>query len=303
MTKPLRVNCDQFLNLNGLNYHYLDQGSGDPVVMVHGNPSWSFYYRHLVEALSPSYRCIVPDHIGCGFSARPDDSQYTFTLRQRIDDLEALLEHLGLQQNITLVMHDWGGAIAMGYATRYPERIKRLVILNTAAFHLPEVKKNIPLALRFARNTRPGAWLIEHLNAFSVGASWVGCTQHPMSSALRAAYQLPYQAKGRSLATLRFVQDIPLKPSDPAYATLSEIQARLPELAQLPTLICWGMKDFVFDKDFLAVWQQLFPEAEVYRFLSAGHYILEDMHEDVVPLVAQFLNKHPLHAGSAAGKS
>ncbi len=132
----IALKMDQFYQLpSGLRYHYIDEGQGPPVVMVHGNPSWSIYYRNLVEALRSTHRCIVPDHIGCGFSDKPDDSNYAYTLSQRIEDLESLLESLNLTEPITLVVHDWGGAIGMGYATRHPEKIARLVILNTAAFH------------------------------------------------------------------------------------------------------------------------------------------------------------------------
>src|SRR6266567_2418147 len=143
------------LNLDGLSYHYLDEGAGDPVVMVHGNPSWSFYYRNLVLALRGNYRCIVPDHIGCGFSDKPGDDRYDYTLSRRIDDLERLIDHLGLVGKITLVLHDWGGMIGMGYATRHPERIGRLVLLNTAAFQMPKEKK-FPLGLKICRDTALG---------------------------------------------------------------------------------------------------------------------------------------------------
>ena len=83
-----------YLDLDGLRYHYLDEGAGEPVVMVHGNPSWSFYYRNLVLALRERYRCIVPDHIGCGFSDKPGDDRYDYTLARRVDDLERLIDHL-----------------------------------------------------------------------------------------------------------------------------------------------------------------------------------------------------------------
>src|SRR5262245_32773123 len=118
-----RVHPGRDLDLNGLRYHYLDEGQGEPVVMVHGNPSWSYYYRNLVEKLSGSYRTVVPDHIGCGLSDKPDDSKYTYTFSQRVDDLETLLNHLGIDRNITLVVHDWGGMIGLTYAARHPERI------------------------------------------------------------------------------------------------------------------------------------------------------------------------------------
>src|SRR5512137_1488563 len=117
------------LDLDGLRFHYLEEGEGLPVVMIHGNPSWSFYYRNLVLALRDRYRCIVPDHVGCGLSAKPGDDRYDYTLPRRVDDLERLIDHLGLMEKITLVLHDWGGMIGMAYALRHPGRIGRLVLL------------------------------------------------------------------------------------------------------------------------------------------------------------------------------
>ena len=142
---------------DGLKLHYIDEGSGEPIVMVHGNPTWSFYYRHLIDSLRDSYRVIVPDHIGCGLSDKPDDSRYRYTLSSRVDDLERLLDHLGLDRDLTLIMHDWGGMIGMAYAARHPERIARLVVSNTAAFHKP-ASKPMPRALTICRDS--SAWSI-----------------------------------------------------------------------------------------------------------------------------------------------
>lgn len=291
MSEPISLYHGHYLNRNGLKYHYLDQGQGDPVVMVHGNPTWSVYYRNLVKALSPNFRCIVPDHIGCGFSDKPDDSRYNYTLGSRIDDLEALLNHLDVKKNVTLVVHDWGGLIGMGWALRHMDAVKRLVIFNTAAFHLPSSKRQIPWQLALGRQTRLGAWLIENLNAFSVAASWVGCTEHPMSAKLRKLYQSPYNSKANRIATLRFVQDIPLHPEDPAFDLVSEVEDNLERFRHLPTLICWGLKDFVFDGDFLKVFEDKLPQAEVHRFEQAGHYVLEDVASEIVPLVQAFMGQ------------
>ncbi|MGL1956158.1 MAG: alpha/beta fold hydrolase [Colwellia sp.] len=277
-----------FIDRNGHQYHYVNEGQGEPVVMVHGNPSWSFYYRNLVSALSANHQCIVPDHIGCGFSDKPDDQQYDYTLVKRIDDLEALLEHLAIRENITLVVHDWGGMIGLGYAQRYPERIKRLVILNTAAFHLPKTKK-FPLALWLGRNTLLGAFLVRGFNAFSSVASYIGVKRKSMPSAIRQAYVAPFNSWKNRISTLRFIQDIPLKPQDRNYQLVTEIAENLANFTALPTLICWGLKDFVFDKHFLRVWQTHLPQAQVHEFADCGHYILEDASDEVVPLISQFL--------------
>jgi haloalkane dehalogenase len=277
------------LDLDGISYHYLDEGKGDAVVMVHGNPSWSFYYRNLVLALRDRYRCIVPDHVGCGLSDKPGDKRYDYTLSRRVDDLEKLIDHLGLTGKITLVLHDWGGMIGMAYAARHPERIGRLVLLNTAAFHLPKEKK-FPLGLRICRDTPLGTLLVRGYNAFSVGASIVGCKKHPMSSELQGAYRFPYDSWGNRIATLRFVQDIPLAPGDRNFALVSEVAASLEKFRELPVSIFWGELDFVFDPTFLEEWVQRFPKAEVHRYPDAGHYILEDMKDEVVPLIGKFLD-------------
>ncbi|WP_435237643.1 alpha/beta fold hydrolase [Psychromonas sp. PT13] len=280
-----------YLSLRGQQYHYVNEGKGEPVVMVHGNPSWSFYYRNLIQALSKNYQCIVPDHIGCGLSDKPDDKDYEYTLENRINDLEALLDSLAITENITLVVHDWGGMIGMGYAARHPERIKRLVILNTSAFHLPE-SKPFPLALSICRNTLLGTCLVRGFNAFSSVASYIGVKRKPMPKAIRKAYVAPFDSWKNRISTLRFIQDIPLKPSDKNYQLVSNIENSLTSFQQVPTIICWGLKDFVFDKHFLTTWKEKMPHAQVNEFADCGHYILEDASEQVIPLIESFMAEH-----------
>jgi haloalkane dehalogenase len=271
-----------------LRMHYLDEG-GDapPVLMVHGNPSWSFYYRNLVQALSGTHRCIVPDHIGMGLSDKPDDSDYSYTLAQRIDDLGALIESLNLSQPITLVVHDWGGMIGLGWAVRHPQRIARIVILNTAAFPLPR-DKAFPGALRFTRSAL-GAFLVRGFNAFSWGATVVGCKRNSMPPEIARAYQAPYDNWHNRIATLRFVQDIPLDSGDSGYALVEDVASKLHQFQNTPALIAWGAKDFVFDDSFLREWYNYLPQAKVYRVPDAGHYVLEDAADEVIPLIVDFI--------------
>ncbi len=280
----------RYLDLGGYRMHYLDEGSGPPVVCVHGNPTWSFYYRDLVRGLSDEHRVVVPDHVGCGLSDAPSDKAYDYTLARRIDDLESLLDHLGLDL-VDLVVHDWGGAIGMGWAARHSERVRRLVILNTAAFHLPSDKK-MPWQLSLVRDTGVGAVMVRGLNAFARGATHLACTRRSLSKAVRDAYCAPYDSWQRRIATLRFVQDIPLEPTDPAYDTISRTTAALPLFEDRPILICWGLRDFVFDHHFLAQWRTIYPSAEVHEYPDCGHYILEDAGEEIVPLIKHFL-AHP----------
>jgi len=287
--------ASHYHNVRGLALHYLDEGPQDaaPLIMLHGNPSWSFYYRRLVLALRDRHRCIVPDHIGMGLSDKPGAGEYPFTLDRRVDDLAALLDALHISENLTLILHDWGGMIGMAYATRFPARIKRLVVLNTAAFHLPEGKA-LPWQLRLSRIPLVNALLNQGLNAFARGAANYGVTRRAMSAEIARAYLAPYDCWRSRLAVKKFVEDIPLKKSDAAYNTVNEVARKLEQFSALPVLLCWGLRDFVFDQHFLQEWQRRFPNAELRRFEDAGHYILEDAFEEVLPLIDDFLSAHPL---------
>jgi haloalkane dehalogenase len=280
----------------GIQMSYLDEGprTGEVVLMLHGNPSWSFYWRKLVSGLSDRYRCIVPDHVGMGLSDKPDDAAYRYTLESRVEDLGTLLEHLSISGKVTLAVHDWGGMIGFGWALGHSSRIARLVVLNTSAFPLP-ADKPMPWQLKLGRNLRLGAWAIRGFNAFSGIASYVGVAQR-MPSAVRAAYVAPYDSWAHRIATLRFVQDIPLGPDDPAWALVEESGRRLAEYADRPALLVWGLRDFVFDAHFLRGFEQRLPQAQSLIFDDAGHYVLEDKAAVIVPRVRAFLDAHPVSA-------
>jgi pimeloyl-ACP methyl ester carboxylesterase len=280
--------ASHFLESGKLRYHYLDEGAGDPVVMLHGNPTWSFYYRNLVLALRDKFRCIVPDHIGCGLSDKPASYQYDFSLKNRIDDLTRLLDQLEVRRNVTLVLHDWGGMIGMAWAVRHPQRVAKIVVLNTAAFHLPKSKR-LPCALWLGRNTWFGEYAILRRNAFCKQAVRIGTKRRPLPRPVREALLAPYDTPTHRLAVLKFVQTIPLRPGDPGYDIIDEVERGLPQFVDRPMLICWGMKDFVFDRHFLAGWQRRFPRAEVLQFPDCGHYILEDATDEIVAAVKRFL--------------
>lgn len=277
----------RFFDRNGLRMHHVDEGQGDPLVFVHGNPTWSYYFRGLIQGLRGDFRCIALDHIGCGLSDKPDDSRYRYTLQSRVDDLDALIGHLNLGDRITLLVHDWGGMIGLAWAVRHAERVKRLVILNTSAFLLPPGKK-LPWQLWLVRNTPLGAILVRGLNLFSRGLVST-CAAKPLPAEVKRAYLAPYDSWKNRIAVLRFVQDIPLKPGDESYPLCQATEHGLARLRGIPMLICWGEKDFVFDLDFLRGWQERFPEATVHRFPGAGHLVLEDAGSEVLAEVRRFL--------------
>jgi len=283
----------RYADVNGFSMHYVDEGRGEPVVMLHGNPTWSFYFRELIQGLSGSYRAVAPDHIGCGLSDKPRSCAYAYRLQNRVDDLETLLAHLGLTRDITLVLHDWGGMIGAAYALRDVRRIARLIVLNTAAFLKPGGKP-LPLALRLIRRMPLFAVpAVLGLNLFARGAARTASARG-LSPVVRKGLLAPYNSWDNRQATLKFVQDIPLTPQDPSFAIARQVHDGLHRLADKPMLICWGEKDFVFDTDYLAEWRRRFPAAEVHRFPEAGHYVLEDVPEPVTARVLDFLNRHPL---------
>jgi len=288
---PFRSN---WLELDGHRMHYLDEGPLDPasggapiVLMLHGNPTWSFYYRNLVLALRDRYRCIVPDHIGCGLSDKPDDSQYAYTLAQRIADLNALMQNIKPDKPVHMIVHDWGGMIGFGWAITHPEQIASMVIANTAAFPLPAEKK-LPAALWLVRNTALGTILVRGLNAFSGLAARVAFKK-PVSAEIRRAYTGPYDSWANRIATLRFVQDIPLTQDDPGYGIVQNTEECLPMFADKPCLLAWGEKDFVFDLHFLNKWKLIFPHAKVLSYPDCGHYVFEDAGQPLTRAISDFL--------------
>ena len=282
-----------YLDINGLKYHYLDEGHGDPIVMVHGNPTWSFYFRELIKALSSHCRTIVPDHIGCGLSAKPNANAYGFGLKNRVDDLEHLLDQLGVRKDITLILHDWGGMIGMAYAVRHPERVRRLVVLNTYAF-LPPADYRVPWVAYFIRQAGPLASLaVLGLNLFTVAALHLNSRQR-LAPEVKKRLMAPYNCWNHRIAVLRFVQDIPLSRKDPSYQLAKNVDDNLALFSDTPILVCWGEHDFVFNHQFLKEWQRRFPQARVHRFADAGHYVLEDVPQKIISLVREFLQNHPL---------
>ncbi len=266
--------------INGHSLSYLDEGEGPVLVMLHGNPSWSYLYRNLVLRLRDRFRVIVPDHMGCGLSDKPQD--YPYTLRTHIDNLTTLLERLGVE-HCSLVVHDWGGAIGMGWVVDHLEQVEKICVLNTAAFLSPR----IPLRINICRIPMLGKLIIQGFNGFAWPATFMAVTKS-MAKEVAAGFLYPYDSWANRIATHRFVQDIPLRKSHPSWPDLAGIDKNLTKLQDRPMLICWGGKDFCFNDHFYHQWQQRFPEAQCHYFPEAGHYILEDAFDEVAPLVEDF---------------
>ncbi|AQZ63714.1 Haloalkane dehalogenase-like protein [[Actinomadura] parvosata subsp. kistnae] len=287
---------------DGLRRHYLDEGdpAGAPVLMLHGNPSWSYLWRRLILALRGEHRCVAPDHLGMGLSDKPAQDRYPFTLASRVDDLDALTDHLiaeraAPERGWTLVVHDWGGPIGLAWAARHPGRVARLVVLNSAAFpnpHGPRVRPALRLPFWLLRETRLGERLFLRHHAFARLATLPPFgVRGRLPGEVRAAFLAPDDGHGHRVAVRRFVQDIPLGPADPSWPLLLRAEEGLGAFANRPVLIGWGLRDPVFDPVMLREWRHRLPRAQVHVYPRAGHYVLEDAHDRLVPAITAFLGR------------
>jgi haloalkane dehalogenase len=269
--------------------HYLDEGdpAQPPCLLLHGNPTWSFAWRHLIPALAAHHRVVVPDHVGMGLSDKPED--YPYTLARHVANVERLVLALDLRR-ITLVLHDWGGAIGMGFARRHPDRVARLVLMNTAAFPSPR----IPRRIAFCRQRRVGPFAVRRLNGFARAATWMATGRRRLSADARRGYLWPYRSYADRVAILRFVQDIPMSPRHPSWGELVATAAALPDFRDRPACLVWGERDWCFTPAFRREWEALLPDAESHPLPHAGHYLFEDQPSAIEAHVTAFLAAHPV---------
>lgn len=264
--------------------HYVDEApaetSGGPVLCVHGNPTWSFYWREVVKDLRDKHRVVAPDHLGCGLSDKPEAGPYR--LADHVARLEALVLSLDLR-DITLFVHDWGGAIGMGVAARHPERFTRFGVFNTAAF--PSTR--MPARIAACRIPGLGPLGVRGFNGFA-GAAVYMATERGLPADVKAGLLAPYDSWANRVAVQRFVEDIPMGPHHPSWETLLQVEAGLAQFAERPVLIGWGEKDWCFTRHFRLDWERRFPGALVHRFDKAGHYVLEDAKEELIPIIRAF---------------
>jgi pimeloyl-ACP methyl ester carboxylesterase len=279
-----------YAKINGFAMHYVDAGSGEPILMLHGDPTWSYLYRNFVPALLRNYRCIVPDHMGMGKSeVAPDATRYH--LRQHIDNLEALVLDLDLR-GITLVLHDWGGPVGLGMAVRQPERIARLVLMNTWAF-APWPGGPLPRMLEIIRSDRGEAFVLKR-NGYLEPAI-IGTTFHPerLTQTVMDAYRAPFPTPASRIAMLRWSRDIPVQETDASFGEMRRIEENLSRFAATPTLLIWGMRDPVLPPSVLHHWQRVLPHADTVAIDDASHFLQEDAPEEIVAAIGRFIAAHP----------
>jgi len=278
-----------FTTINGFRMHYVDDGEGEPIVCLHGEPTWGYLYRKFILPLSKTNRVVVPDHMGFGKSDAPQDKPYT--LAQHIDNITKLLLKLDLR-DITLVGQDWGGPIMFGFAVNHTERVKRLVIMNTAVGVFPEGSRTWVSNLKergtydsFFENLRETLPIL--LKRGGVGKDT------EVTDIMIRAYTAPFPDKASCIGAKAFPLDIPVGRNHPSAAVMHGIREKLDLLRDKPKVIIWGLQDPVFPRMFIDAWLKIYPGTEVHELPEASHFLQEDAPEKIVKIIQKFLRKNP----------
>ncbi len=282
---PLYPFKSHFIDVHGYRYHYIEEGSGKhTIVMIHGSPAWSFMFRYLIAELSKTYRVIAVDHLGCGLSDKPQN--YNYRLEDHIDNLETLLLAKNLE-NITLLMHEWGAAIGMGFAIRHSRRIEGLAIMNSFAFSQRRFSpwRVMPFRIPFfddklIREMNLLLWLVLHFGPAK-----------PLPPLVRQGYLAPYGSYEERIGILEFVRDIPLDPENASFEVLLEVEHGLWRFRDHPVTILWGLRDKIYNRDYLRRWRENYPAASLLELPDAGHYLQEDEPDAVLAHLREFMKK------------
>ncbi len=273
-----------FMEINGFNMHYIDEGKGEPILCHHGMPTWSYLYRNFIMELKKDYRVIAPDAMGFGKSDVPQDKPYL--LKQHVDNLTKLILKLDLTE-LTLIFQDWGGPLSLGFAVDYPERIKRLVIMNTSIGVMKEGSKSWYYRMeklgkyeKYIKNTGG----IIRMGIYNKGK---------VTPTLLNAYNAPFPRDEYYIGSLAWPKDIPVGNSHPSAKPMIHIRKNLHKLLDKPKILIWGMKDPIFPTWTIDWWNKIYPGIETYKIENASHFLQEDAPELIISLIKDFLNKYP----------
>lgn len=260
--------------------HYVDEGEGGPVVMLHGNPTWSFVYRNLIRSLSPAYRCIAPDLFGFGLSDKPPC--WSYRPNDHAQNITHLIKHLNLD-NICLVVHDWGGPIGLSYAIRNPDTIRAMIVLNTWMWPVSGFSRPA-LFSHFMANTA-GRILAERLNFVARGIVPLGFADpSKLTPRIFRHYQRPLNQPEKRIGTRIFPEAIL-----DSKGWLQQLWEKRCRLKGIPKLLVWGMRDLAFDRETLQKWKKAFPEARISKIKKSGHFVQEEAPEELSKRAEQFL--------------
>jgi haloalkane dehalogenase len=262
--------------------NYIDEGEGSPIVMLHGNPTWSFLYRHLVSGLSNSYRCIAVDYIGFGLSDKPPN--WSYLPKDHAKNVEIFIEKLGLT-DITLVVQDWGGPIGISYAISHPDNVKQLIIMNTWAWsvkhdlHFKWFSRFLGGMLGKLLITRFGFFERTIMKTFNKKRS-------KFTKSIQQHYLRPFSNSKERKGVWVFPREI-VGSSD----WLEGIWSQREKIKDKHALLIWGMRDVAYREKELKSWEDLFSHSETVMLEGVGHYIPEETGPELIPTILDFLKK------------
>ncbi len=266
----------KYMSVGKYRMHYIDEGSGPVIIMLHACPMWSFFYRNMIKDFSRHCRVIAPDIIGYGLSDKPAD--YDYRLETQIDNLERLVEHLNLPK-FSLVMHGWGATIGVGFTVRHSNMVDKIVVMNSIAFSGYRMPFRFQLCKWFPFIGKP---LLERTNIL-----FHGLGKH--KAGVRFGYMYPYRNKNDRVALFRFINDVPCNPDDSSYESVIEVEHGLWILREHKMYIIWGVRDWLYPERFLHKWIEYCPDAKVVRIPSGGRYLAEDAPEELPAIISGFL--------------
>lgn len=269
-----------YFDVNNTRMHYVDEGEGEVILFVHGTPSWSFEFRNVIKFLSKKYRCIAIDHIGFGLSEKP--AKYDYTVQNHTASLLKLISHLQLNQ-LTLLVHDFGGIIGLAAAEQIPEKIKGLVILNTWCRSIqdePEYKK---MKVILGSPLMPLLYRYLNFSAKYILPAAFG-ERSRLTPEIHQHFMRPFSKASERNGTIAFAKSL-LRDQD-YYASVGK---KLPLLKDKPVLIIWGMKDEFITEKHLVWMQEQFEGSRVVRYDDAGHFVLEEKSVVAGPVIAEFM--------------
>jgi haloalkane dehalogenase len=267
----------RFIDVAGARIHYVDEGAGETLLLLHGNPSWCFVYRKIIAALAPSCRCVALDYPGYGMSTAPP--HYGFTPGEHSLLLEGFVDRLGLN-DCTIMMQDWGGPIGFGLAGRRPELVRRFIIGNTFAWPLDEERRI--RAFSALMGGPIGRTLTRAFNFVPRFFFWRGFAK-PLAPEVRAMYLAPWREPARREAAVVAPRQLIV-----ASAYLRTVEANLVRLADRPALIVWGRRDFAFGEADAARFAKLFPRSKTIFYDDASHFLQEDVGDKIAAAFLEF---------------
>ncbi|TXT57245.1 MAG: hypothetical protein BAJALOKI1v1_1830005 [Promethearchaeota archaeon] len=269
-----------FERINGFNMHYVDEGEGEPIVCIHGMPTWSYLYRKFITQLSKEYRVIAPDQMGFGKSDVPQDKQYI--MEEHVDNLKTLLLRLNLS-DITLIVQDWGGPIGFGFSVDYPERIKRLVIMNTSIGVMKEGKNPWYQPL-----VEKGIYKQFIMN---IGGLLKGGIHNKdkITDVMIKAYEAPFPSEEYYIGAFAWPKDIPIGDAHPSASIMTHVRKNLYKLDKKEKILIWGIKDPIFPKKLISWWKNIYPDIDIHKISNASHFLQEDVPDHIIALIKKFL--------------